>query len=126
MPAMEPTLAANPTIFGKILRGEIPCKKVFENEHVLAFEDIAPKAPIHILIIPKQHLTGLQAATPERATLLGHLLLATTTIAKQLGVIDSGFRVISNAGVGAGQEVFHLHLHLLANHPGQSSPLPGF
>jgi len=126
MPAMEPTVAANPTIFGKILRGEIPCKKVYENEHVLAFEDIAPKAPIHILIIPKQHLTGLQAATPEHAPLLGHLLLAATTIAQQLGVHESGFRVITNAGAGAGQEVFHLHLHLLANHRGGSGPLPGF
>lgn len=124
---METHNAPNPTIFGKILRGEIPCKKVFENEHVFAFEDIAPKAPIHILIIPKQHLSGLQAATPEHTHLLGHLLLAATTIAKQLGVNESGFRVITNAGAGAGQEVFHLHLHLLANHPSQpTQPLPGF
>lgn len=121
---MRHTFETNPTIFGKILRGEIPCRKVYEDDHVLAFHDIAPKAPIHVIIIPKIHLVGLQDATPDDATLLGHLLTASTTIAAQLGVLESGFRLITNAGKGAGQEVPHLHFHLLADPRGAA--LPGF
>ncbi len=116
---MRYSLAENPTVFGKILRGEIPCRKVYEDEHVLAFHDIAPKAPVHVVIIPKAHLVGLQEATADDATLLGQLLAATPHIAAALGVQHSGFRIISNAGVGAGQEVPHLHLHLLANPGGK-------
>lgn len=116
------TLASNPTIFGKILRGEIPANVVYEDEHILAFNDIAPKAPTHVIIIPKQHLTGLQAATESDAQLLGHLLVAANQIAAKLGVQQSGYRLITNAGSGAGQEVPHLHFHLLAGAPN----LPGF
>jgi histidine triad (HIT) family protein len=122
--SMRYTLEENPTIFGKILRREIPCTKVYEDEHVLAFNDIAPKAPVHVIIIPKAHLTGLQDATPVDAALLGNLLVAANAIAEKLGVKETGFRIISNAGKGAGQEVPHLHFHLLANPSG--APLPGF
>ncbi|PZP38725.1 MAG: histidine triad nucleotide-binding protein [Pseudomonas fluorescens] len=112
----------NPTIFGKILRGEIPCTKVYEDDLVLAFHDIAPKAPVHVIIIPKQHLEGNQSAVEGDEALLGHLMVTANTIATQLGVNESGYRLITNAGKGAGQEVPHLHLHLLAG----TYPLPGF
>jgi histidine triad (HIT) family protein len=120
-----PDLITNPTIFGKILREEIPCKKVYEDEQALAFYDIAPKAPIHVIIIPKQHIISLQAATPAHQALLGHLLVVANTIAGQLGVQEHGYRLITNAGQGAGQEVPHLHFHLLADSSSHSK-LPGF
>ena len=124
---MRHSFADNPTIFGKILRQEIPCNKVYEDAETLAFYDIAPKAPIHVLIIPKQHMVGLQDATDADAALLGRLMVVVSNIAEQLGVKQSGFRLITNAGQGAGQEVPHLHLHLLANKPNQpATPLPGF
>jgi histidine triad (HIT) family protein len=119
---MRHSFDQNPTIFGKILRGEIPCNKVYEDDLVLAFHDIAPKAPIHVIIIPKQHLAGNQDAQAGDEALLGHLLVTANTIAQQLGVKESGYRLITNAGSGAGQEVPHLHFHLLAG----KSPLPGF
>ncbi len=118
------SLAENPTVFGKILRGELPCRKVYEDDHVLAFHDIAPRAPIHVILIPKAHLGGLHEATAADATLLGHLLGAVPAVAEAVGVRTSGFRLISNAGVGGGQEVPHLHLQLLADPSGK--PLPGF
>lgn len=125
---MRYTLENNPTVFGKILRGEIPCQKVYEDAHVLAFHDIAPKAPIHVIIIPKEHISGLQNIHLGDDATLGRLLVAASTIAAQLGVQQSGFRLITNAGPGAGQEVPHLHFHLLANKPedAQAKPLPGF
>jgi len=116
------TLASNPTVFGKILRGEIPARVVYEDATVLAFHDIAPKAPTHVVIIPKTHVAGLQETTAEDAALLGALLVAANTVAEKLGVRQQGYRVITNAGTGAGQEVPHLHLHLLAGSP----HLPGF
>ena len=116
------TFEENPTIFGKILRGEIPATVVYEDEHVLAFNDIAPKAATHIVIVPKQHMVGLQDATNADATLLGHLMVAANIIAEKVGVKQQGYRIITNAGQGAGQEVPHLHLHLLAGSP----HLPGF
>jgi histidine triad (HIT) family protein len=121
---MRHTFETNPTVFGKILRSEIPCRKVYEDDQVLAFHDIAPKAPIHVVIIPKPHLVGLQEANPTDAALLGHLLVTATVIATQMGVQESGFRLITNAGKGAGQEVPHLHFHLLADPSGAA--LPGF
>src|SRR5262245_48970309 len=99
------TPADNPTIFGKILRGEIPCKKVYEDDLVLAFHDIAPKAATHVLIIPKQHIESLQDVGEKDAKLLGHILVAANKIAEQLGVKSNGYRLITNAGSGAGQEV---------------------
>ncbi len=101
-------------IFAKILRGEIPCEIVHENDHVLAFEDINPQAPVHVLIIPKTgQIPKLSDATEEHQTLLGHLLLVAGKISRQLGV-NEAFRLIINNGAEAGQTVFHLHLHLLA------------
>lgn len=103
----------NPTIFGKILRKEIPAKIVYEDDHVLAFHDIHPQAPVHVVIIPKQHLVGLHDARADDATALGHLMATIPAIAQAAGVLESGFRLITNAGPDAGQEVPHLHFHLL-------------
>ena len=99
------------TIFGKIIRREIPADIVFETETVLAFRDIQPQAPTHILIIPKRALKNVAAAQPEDAVLLGELLLAAREIAKQQGLEQ--YRIVTNNGEDAGQSVFHLHLHLL-------------
>lgn len=102
------------TIFSKIIRREIPASIVFENEKVLAFRDISPQAPTHILVIPKHPLRDLASATCEHGALLGDLLLAAKEIAKKEGLEAGGYRVVINNGEGAGQTVFHLHLHVLA------------
>ena len=101
-------------IFCKILKGEIPSKKVYEDELVYAFQDIAPAAPVHVLIIPKEHLCCLNEANSEHQALLGHILLTAKKLAKDLGVAESGYRIVNNCGENAGQTVFHLHFHLLA------------
>jgi histidine triad (HIT) family protein len=99
-------------LFCRILRGEIPAKKVYENEHVLAFEDINPQAPTHVLIIPKKHFVGLKEAQADDAEVIGHCHLAAAEIARQRN-IEQGYRTVLNVGPGAGQSVFHLHVHLL-------------
>jgi histidine triad (HIT) family protein len=99
-------------IFCRILRGEIPAKKVYENEHVFAFEDISPKAPTHVLIIPRKHFAGLKEAEAEDAEVIGRCHLAAAEIARQRK-IENGYRTVLNVGPGAGQSVFHLHVHLL-------------
>lgn len=104
------------TIFGKIIRREIPADIVYEDESCLAFRDVNPQAPTHVLIIPKKEIAGLADAGQEDQSLLGHLLLAANKVARQLGV-DDAFRLVVNNGAGAGQSVFHLHLHLLAGRP---------
>ena len=101
------------TIFGKIVRREIPAGIVYEDDLCLAFHDINPHAPVHILVIPKKEIPRLADAKPEDEALLGHLLLAVNKIARQFGVEDA-FRVVISNGADAGQTVFHLHLHLLA------------
>ncbi|MFP5228469.1 MAG: histidine triad nucleotide-binding protein [Acidobacteriota bacterium] len=99
-------------IFCKIVAGTIPSKKVFEDEQVLAFHDIDPKAPKHILVIPKKHLASLNEAKPEDAALLGRLLLAAGEIARE-EQLSKGYRVAISTGPEGGQTVDHLHLHLL-------------
>ncbi|MBE7022399.1 MAG: histidine triad nucleotide-binding protein [Ruminococcaceae bacterium] len=103
----------NDCIFCKILQGEIPSKKVYEDELVYAFYDIAPAAPVHVLIIPKIHLAGMNEATEEHKALLGHILLTAQKLADELGISKSGYRIINNCGENAGQTVFHMHFHLL-------------
>lgn len=101
-------------IFAKILRGEIPCQKVFEDDHVLAFPDIAPKAPVHILVIPKGAYKDMDDFTARAgADEIAALFRALGAIARDKGIDKSGYRVISNCGLNGGQEVPHLHLHLL-------------
>ena len=99
-------------LFCKILRGEIPSKKVREDEHTYAFEDIDPKAPTHVLVIPKQHITGLKEAKSNDAELIGLCHLAAAEIARERK-IEHSYRTVLNVGPGSGQSVFHLHVHLL-------------
>ncbi len=101
------------TIFSKIINREIPAKIVYEDELCLAFHDVNPQAPTHVLLIPKKEIPRLVDAQPEDAALLGHLMLTANKIAQQLGVADA-FRLAVNNGADAGQSVFHLHLHILA------------
>ncbi len=108
-------------IFCKIGRKEIPSTVVYEDEHLLAFKDLSPVAPVHVLIIPKVHLDSLNAVTPEHAALAGHLLNTVKIIAKACGIQD-GYRLVSNCGVEAGQTVEHLHFHLVGGRPMQWPP----
>ncbi len=101
------------TIFGRIIAGEIPADKLYEDEHCIAIRDINPQAPVHVLVIPKKAIAKLSDATADDQALLGHLMLAAGKIAQQEGVGDA-FRLIVNNGEGAGQTVFHLHLHIIA------------
>lgn len=102
------------TIFSKIIDGEIPSQFVYQDDICVCIRDIAPQAPTHLLIIPRKPIAMLADATPEDQAILGHLLLKAGDIARQLGVSEA-FRLVINNGAGAGQTVFHLHLHLLAN-----------
>ena len=100
------------TLFGKIIRREIPADIVYEDEQCLAFRDVNPQAPTHVLLIPKKEIDMLASAKPEEQALLGHLMLVAGKIANQLGIGDA-FRLVVNNGAGAGQSVFHLHVHIL-------------
>lgn len=104
------------TIFDKILAGEIPADVVHETDEVLAFRDIAPQAPVHVLVIPKRRIAKLGDAQVEDAALLGQLMVAARVVAEKEGVGDA-FRVVVNSGEGAQQTVFHLHLHVLGGRP---------
>jgi histidine triad (HIT) family protein len=101
------------TIFGKIIKGEIPAKKVYEDDRVLAFDDVAPQAPVHVLIVPKQELVNLNDVEDQHEALLGHILVVAKKVAALKGISDTGYRVVMNNGAEAGQSVFHMHLHVL-------------
>ena len=103
----------NDCLFCKIAAGEIPSTKVYEDERVLAFRDIAPQAPVHVLVIPKKHVSGWYDAKDEDDALLAHLMRVAAKVAELEGIVDSGFRVVSNCGADAQQTVKHLHLHVL-------------
>jgi histidine triad (HIT) family protein len=100
------------TIFGKIIKGVLPCKKVFENERILAIEDIHPLAPVHLLIMPKKEIPNLQAVTADDLPLIAEIITVAQQLAKEFDVID-GYRLLTNSGEEAGQTVFHLHFHLI-------------
>lgn len=100
-------------IFCKIIRDEIPAKKVFEDERLLVIEDISPQAPLHLLFIPKRHFVNSLDMEGEDEALVGYVFRKAGEIARQRGVADSGFRLVQNNGAGAGQSVFHIHFHLL-------------
>lgn len=100
-------------IFCKIARGEIPATKIFEDEDVLAFDDIHPAAPVHFLVIPKRHVETLDDVTDEDGALLGKMLVTASRLAREKGVGESGYRQVINCRKAAGQVVFHLHLHVL-------------
>jgi histidine triad (HIT) family protein len=99
-------------IFCRMIRGEAPAKKVYEDDRAFVFEDINPQAPTHVLIIPKKHIVGLKEAQAEDAEIIGYLHLVAAQIARERGIED-GYRTVFNVGPRAGQSVFHLHLHLL-------------
>lgn len=102
------------TIFAKIIRREIPAQIVYEDEHVLAFKDIHPQAPVHVLFVPKQAVATLNDLSDDQADLVGRLTLAAARYAKQEGFAERGYRTVMNCNGDGGQTVFHIHLHLLA------------
>lgn len=110
---MSDMYEANDTIFGAILRGEIPSTRVWEDDQCIAFRDISPAAPTHILIIPRKHIPTLADATAADRELLGHMLLVAGELARAEGIDQNGFRVVINANVDGGQTVYHLHMHVL-------------
>ncbi len=105
-------------IFCRIVSGEIPSRKVYEDESVYAFHDINPVAPVHILIVPRKHIVGVQSLEPEDECLVGHMFYVARKIAQEQGIapaedLSRGYRLVFNVGKDAGQTVFHLHLHLI-------------
>jgi histidine triad (HIT) family protein len=104
---------ADKTVFKRIIDREIPAKIVYEDDLCLAFEDINPQAPVHLIVIPKREIPSVEAVMPEDETVVGHLFVAMRTIAAKLGLAN-GYRVVTNCGRDAGQEVMHLHFHMLA------------
>lgn len=101
-------------IFCKIASHTIPSKTVFENERLIAFHDLFPQAPVHILIIPKAHYSTLNDVPPGESALLGEMMSTATAIAKEMGLAENGYRVVMNCNGDGGQSVYHIHLHLLA------------
>ena len=107
-------------LFCKIVAGEIPGDMVYEDDKVVAFKDISPKAEVHLLVIPREHIDSLNELTPEHDVLLAHMMRVIPQLAKSQG-LDAGFRTIINTGKGGGQIIFHLHMHLMGG-----KDLPGF
>jgi histidine triad (HIT) family protein len=108
--------APSDTIFGKIIRREIPANIVYEDDLCLAFRDVTPQAPVHILLIPKKPIVNLATIEPEDQAVLGHLMLTASKIAAQEG-LEKGYRVVTNIGEDGGQTVYHLHFHILGGRP---------
>lgn len=104
---------AGDCLFCRIVRKELPAKILFENERVLAFEDNRPKAPVHVLVIPKDHFASLNDAPDGAEPLLGEILLRAREIAREKGIGESGYRIVLNTARDSGQEVFHIHFHIL-------------
>ena len=104
----------NDCLFCKIEKGEIPSEQVYQDEDVIVFKDIAPKAKVHLLVVPRKHVVSLNELLPQDRDLIGKMMLLLPVLAKQQG-LDHGFRTIINTGKGGGQEVFHLHIHLLGD-----------
>jgi histidine triad (HIT) family protein len=109
---MSPMPAPNDTLFGKIIRREIPADIVYEDDLCLAFRDITPQAPVHILLIPKQAIVNIATVEPQDQAVLGHLLVTARKIAEQEN-LTNGYRIVTNIGEDGGQSVYHLHFHIL-------------
>lgn len=105
------------TIFKKIIDGEIPANIVYQDDLCLAFHDVSPQAPVHVLLIPKKEVVNVAGLSGEDRDLAGHLLLTAGKIARELGIEESGYRIVANCGHDGGQSVDHLHLHILAGRP---------
>ena len=115
---VDATAAYDPdNLFARILRGEIPCRKAYEDEHALAFHDINPQAPVHMLIIPKQAIATTNDIRLEDREIVGHLFYAAGKIAKEQGFAEDGYRLVLNCNDHGGQTVLHIHVHLLAGKP---------
>jgi len=110
-------MATEGCIFCSIASGDIPSTKVFEDDRCIAFKDLSPQAPTHLLIIPRVHVDSLDKAGDEHRDILGHLMLTAAEIARDQGFADNGYRVVINTNADGGQTVFHLHVHLLAGRP---------
>ncbi|WP_295407623.1 histidine triad nucleotide-binding protein [uncultured Thiocystis sp.] len=110
------------TLFGRIASGEIPVDLLYEDEDVVAFRDINPQAPVHLLVIPRKPIPTLNDVQPEDAALIGKLFLVAATLAAREGIAESGYRTVVNCNAGAGQTVYHLHLHVLGGRPLQWPP----
>ena len=106
-------MSPSKTIFEKIIDREIPADIVYENEHCLAFHDIQPQAPVHVLVIPKRRIENVANLTDADQALAGKLLLAARDVAQRMNLVDQGYRVVANCGIDGGQSVDHLHLHVL-------------
>jgi diadenosine tetraphosphate (Ap4A) HIT family hydrolase len=104
------------TVFGKIIQGKLPCQKVFENERIIAFKDIAPAAPVHILILPKKEIPKLQDLSKEDLPLIAEVIAVAQKLAEEFDIAD-GYRLLTNNGEDAGQTIFHLHFHLIGGRP---------
>jgi histidine triad (HIT) family protein len=102
----------NDNVFSKIIKGELPADKVFENERIVAFKDISPSAPVHILIVPKKEIPDLQSVSAEDLPLIGEVISVAQTLAERFG-ITGGYRLLTNNGPAAGQTIYHLHFHLI-------------
>jgi histidine triad (HIT) family protein len=117
----EQTLMSE-TLFSKIATGEIPADIVYEDEDVLAFRDVGPQAPTHVLVIPRKPIATINDLEPEDAELVGKLFLAAKKIAADEGIAEAGYRMVINCNAAAGQIIYHLHLHLLGGRPMQWPP----
>ncbi len=106
-----------PTIFEKIIAGELPATVVFRDSRVIAFQDIRPAAPVHLLIVPNKVIPTVNDIADEEESLIGHMVIVARDLAKQQGIAESGFRLIINCNQHGGQEVYHLHLHLIGGRP---------
>jgi len=104
-------------LFCRIAAGEMPARVVLEDDEMVVFEDISPRAPTHLLVVPRRHVESLAAAREQDHVLLGRLLAGAARAARELGLEQHGYRVVINTGAGAGQTVFHLHLHVLGGRP---------
>lgn len=100
-------------IFCKIVKGEIPSKKVYEDEFIYCFKDINPEAPVHVLIIPKSHISSLNDLNEDNVEIISHIYLVAKKVAKELGISEKGYRLVTNCGEDGGQTVGHIHFHLL-------------
>ena len=100
-------------VFCKIVKGELPAKVVYEDDLIMAFHDINPQRKVHVLVIPKKHIASLNDLTEEDKELMGHLIVKIPEIAKKLGIAEDGYRVIVNTGKNGGQEIYHIHFHIL-------------
>lgn len=109
-------------LFCRIIKGEIPCNKVFEDDKLIVIEDISPVAPFHLLAIPRRHYKNTLDMQPEDTEIIGHVFQVAASIARSKGFADSGFRIVNNNNEGAGQSVFHIHFHIIAGRDLQWPP----